>query len=172
MCILSYLYFLKITLNNLQGKVLHLLSFLAYFQKKGVKMAGSLPIVTTNFLSLNQTKKSVATKQWMICKEISCRLFALVATHINWIQLATVIPNEGKCSNCFNAMQTLNAMKSWRLLQDSIVYFTIFIFHEFSLARLCKTFVPINDLPWQKSCRKLLWAHLQTLWRLWSLIRF
>ena len=31
MCILFYLYFLKIMLNDLQGKVLRLLSFLAYF---------------------------------------------------------------------------------------------------------------------------------------------
>lgn len=68
--------------------------------------------------------------------------------------------------------RSLNSMKPWRLPQDSAVYFAIFIFHEFSFAWLCKTLVPINDLPQQRRCRKLIWAHLQTLWRPWSLIRF
>lgn len=35
------------------------------------------------------------------------------------------------------------------------MYFTVFIFHEFSLAWLCKTFVPINDLPWQKKMQEI-----------------
>lgn len=71
MCILFCPYFLEIRFNDLQSKVLSLLSFLSlfYFQKKWVKMdlstlSVSLPIVMTNFpcCSLGQTKKSVATK--------------------------------------------------------------------------------------------------------------
>lgn len=107
-----------------------------------------------------------------VCEGIKRMLLASVAPRIDWVQLATVRPNEGKCSNCFHAMESLNAMNPWRLLQDSTVYFTIFIFHEFSLAWLCKTLVPINDLPRQRRYRKLIWAHLQTLWRPRSLIRF
>lgn len=68
--------------------------------------------------------------------------------------------------------RSLNLMKPRRLLQDSAVYFAIFIFHEFSFPWLCKTLVPINDLQPHRRCRKLIWAHLQTLWRPWSLIRF
>lgn len=82
-------------------------------------------------------------------------LLASVASCINLVQLATVRPNKGKHSNCFSVMESLNAMKPWRLLQDSTVYFTVFIFHEFSLAWLCKTFVPINDLPWQKKMQEI-----------------
>lgn len=105
----------------------------------------------------------------MINEEIKCMLWPqwhYVLIEFNWPQW------DQMRGNFLTARDSLNVMKSWRWLQDSIVYFTIFIFHEFSLAWLCKTFVPINDLPWQKRFRKLIWAHLQTLRRPWSLIRF
>lgn len=109
------------------------------------------------------------TERIKINEEIKCVLWPqwhYVLIEFNWPQW------DQMRGNVLTARESLNVMKPWRLLQESIVYFTLFIFHEFSLAWLCKTFVPINDLPWQKRCRKLIWAHLQTLWRPWHLIRF
>lgn len=55
--------------------------------------------------------------------------------------------------NVLTARDSLNVMKPRSVLLDSIVYFTIFIFHEISLAWLCKTLVPINDLHGRKDAR-------------------
>lgn len=121
---------------------------------------------------LDQTKKSVIQNQvnQTICEEVKWMCLASVAPCIefHWP------PGDQMKGYALTASvpRSLNSMKPWRLPQDSAVYFAIFIFHEFSLAWLCKTLVPINDLPQQRRCRKLIWAHLQTLWRPWSLIRF
>lgn len=89
------------------------------------------------------------------------------------LQLATRRPNEGICSNCFNAIEfKLDEALKIAAGQHSIFCHIYFSWGFFFFAWLCKTFVPINDLLQQRRCRKLIWAPLQILWRPWSLIRF